>query len=349
MVKDVISRCIVPAALAVAGHFAHPAFAQFQVQAGVSAAVKGEMQIVSLGAIVKRQRRPMAVKLPIGSIGFRGTIVVDGASSLVVLRDSDANTDADERLSRILLSKAGKTVEISDTKFETMIEGPNAAPVESFQLPLADLRALTQSLDQGAAARGEGDGNGGSMPEKATSWNTSGNKKLGSKALEPQKIAGSSATDTRPKPSSGGSTQPAPNVLNADNRQNLAGEEQVAAGQNKSDPLNTSDIKKEGDKILEAMVQGDHDNQLPPVTASIANFGGLRSIQIRTRSITIDTAFVQTQINGMSSNIPGTMKLRLDVDFGARALGRSAVEVFLDTTKGRTGNMFMRAPISLKG
>jgi hypothetical protein len=425
MVKDMISRCIVLAAFAVASHAAHPAFAQSKVQAGVSAAVKGEIQIASLGAtvgrfarsgddiflgdtissgddagmqvllmdetvftigaqsaitidefvydpetgggkvaapvvrgafrfvtgrIAKRQPQAMAVKLPIGSIGVRGTIVagrVDGTSSLVVLLGPGANTDTDERLGRILVSNAGETVEISRTGFATMIEGPNAAPVEPFQLPLADLRALTQSLDQGAA-RGESDGNGGNAPKKAASRNTSGDKKQGGKAPTPQKTASSSGTDTRAKQSSGGSTQPAPNALTAENTQNLAGEGQVAAGQNANDPLNTNDAKKEGDKLLEDAVQGDPDTQLPPVTAGVASFDDLRRIQTGTHSFTIDTAFVQTQINGMSSNIPGTMKLRLDVDFGARALGGGASEVILDTTKGGAGNIAMRAPIPLK-
>jgi hypothetical protein len=383
MMENTMSRCLALAAVVVACGAPQLATAQSRVQAGVSAAVKGEVQIASLGAsvgrvaksgddiylgdqissgknagmqvllldetvftigaqsaitidafvfdpatgggkvaahvvrgafrfvtgrIANRRPRDMAVKLPIGSIGVRGTIAagrVDGDSSLVVLLGPGSNTDTDERIGRILVSNAGKTVEISRVGFATVIEGLNAAPAEPFQLPLADLKALTRSLDQGAAPRDSGG-------------------------------------QTTSKPASGGSTD----QVNAPKTQALAGESQVTADQNADNTLNTGDATKDGDKLLSDAAQGELVNQLPVVSAGVTDFDELRRIQTGTHSFTIDTAFVQTSIDGIDTNLPGNMKVRLDFDFGARTLGGGASEVVLDTTSGG-GNISLTASIPL--
>jgi hypothetical protein len=132
--------------------------------------VKGAFRFVT-GRIAKQRPQSMAVKLPVGAIGIRGTIAagrVDDTSSLVVLLGPGSNTDTDERVGRILVSNAGKTVEITRVGFATMIEGVNTPPVEPFQLPAADLRALARSLDQGAAPKQESGTGGKTRPACAT-------------------------------------------------------------------------------------------------------------------------------------------------------------------------------------
>lgn len=431
MAGTVISRCLT-VALAMGGLASggvHPALAQSKIQAGVSAAVKGKIQIASLGAgvgrnarsgediylgdrissgdnagmqvllldetvftigaqsaltidefvydpetgggkvtakvvrgafrfvtgrIARAEPRAMAVKLPIGSIGIRGTIAagrVDGNSSLVVLLGPGSNTDTDERVGRILVSNAGETVEISRVGFATIIEGLNVAPIEPFQLPMADLKALTRSLDQGSAPK-QGGGNSGGATRRASNQGASGDQKQNGKTASQQQSGRAKTNDSggqQPSPSPS-STGPAPGSsptqLNASNTQTLAGEGQVAADQNASNILNAGDARKEGDNLVNDATQDDPANQLPTVSAGLTSFDEIRRIQTGTHSFTIDTAFAQTRIDGIDTNLAGTMKVRLDFDFGARTLGGGGSQLVLDTTKGG-GNISLTAPFPL--
>ena len=66
--------------------------------------LKGAFRFVT-GRVAKRQPSSMTVRLPVGSIGIRGTIAggrVDGERSLVVLLGPGANTNSGERVGRIL-------------------------------------------------------------------------------------------------------------------------------------------------------------------------------------------------------------------------------------------------------
>ena len=429
MAGNMISRCLALAALVLACGGSYPALAQSKVQAGVSAAVKGEIQIASLGTtvgriaksgediflgdkissgenagmqillldetvftigaqsaltidqfiydprtgdgevaaqvvkgafrfvtgrIAKRQPQAMAVKLPVGSIGIRGTIAagrVDGNSSLVVLLGPGANTDTDERVGRILVSNAGETVEISRAGFATMIAGPDAAPVEPFQLPLADLRALTRSLDQSSTPKQEGDG-AGSVTGEASEHDASGDQKQDDRA--PPAHQNGQANNNQPvknKNNSGGQQAPGPasssGQLSVASTETLAGEGQVAANANADDTLITGDARADGDTLVDDATQGDPVNQLPSVSDGVATFDELRRIQTGTHSFVVDTAFSQTKFNGAASNLSGNMKFQLDIDFGARTFGGDGSELRLDTTAAG-GNINITSPIPVR-
>ena len=426
MVGTKISRCLTLATVALACGGSPPAFGQSAVRAGVSAAVKGEIQIASLGAsigriaksgediylgdrissgkkagmqvllldetvftigsqsalsidefvydpktgggnvtaqvvkgafrfvtgrIAKQRPRAMAVKLPVGSIGIRGTIAagrVDGNSSLVVLLGPGSNTNTDERVGRILVSSAGETVEISRVGFATMIEGPNAAPIEPFLLPLEDLRALTRSLDQGSAPKQEG-GKSAAATQRASSQRSGGGQKQDEntgKSATRQQNGQANRSDGAGQQTSGSSTGSGASRLSTASTGSLAGEGQVSANQNANNQLNTGDVRKEGDKLLNDATQDDPVNQLPAVSAGVASFDEIRRIKTGTHSFTIDTAFVQTRISGVETNLPGNMKVRLDFDFGARTVGGGNSQVILDTTQGG-GNISHTADIPL--
>lgn len=307
--------------------------------------VRGAFRFVT-GQIARRQPQAMAVRLPVGSIGIRGTIAagrVDGNTSLVVLLGPGANTDTEERVGRILVSNAGETVEISRVGFATMIDGPGAVPMEPFQLPLADLRALSQSLDRGSAPKDGGGQKGGAV--RRASAKSSGPPSQGAKAQGQGDQGGQGSQPGQksgPQPPSQlgvnqATAQPAPfagGQLNDATTQDLAGEGQVAADQNATNTLNTGDVRREGDGLLEDAVQDDPTTTLPTVTAGLASFDQIRRIKTGTHSFVIDTAFVQTQIVGKSTNLPGNMKFRLDIDFGARTLGGGESQLQVDTTAG---------------
>jgi hypothetical protein len=426
MVQNMISRCLTLAAVVLVCGGSQPALGQSKVRAGVSAAVKGEIQIASLGTIgrvarsgediflgdrissgknagmqvllldetvftigaqsaltidefvfnpetgsgkvaaqvvkgafrfvtgriAKRQPLAMVVRLPVGSIGIRGTIAagrVDGNSSLVVLLGPGSNTDTDERVGRILVSNAGETVEISRAGFATTIEGLNAAPVEPFLLPAADLRALTRSLDQGAAPKQEG-GNTAGSTGRASKQGTNGNQ---NKAGDTGNTTSRQQNDPANNDTGGGQKSATSTAttsgsqLNTANTHALAGEGQVAANENASTSLNTGDASKDGDRLVDDATQGDPVNQLPSVSAGVATFDELRRIQTGTHSFVVDTAFTQTKIDGVASNLPGNMRFQLDFDFGARTFGGGGSELRLDTT-AEGGNIDLTSPIPVR-
>lgn len=120
----------------------------------VSATIlKGTFRFVS-GKIAQRQPSDMDVKLPVGSIGVRGTSVAgetDGTRAIVVLLGPGPENDAGERVGRILVSGTGPsgsatTVEIVRPGFATEIASPNLPPSPPVRIDPVRLAALTAPL-----------------------------------------------------------------------------------------------------------------------------------------------------------------------------------------------------------
>ncbi len=126
-----------------------------QTNAGkVSASVlKGTFRFVT-GKVAKREPSDMEVKLPVGSIGVRGTSVageVDGTRATIVLLGPGVENDAGERIGRVLVNGNGPngsatTVEIVRPGFATEIAGANLAPSAPVRLDPARMASLTAPL-----------------------------------------------------------------------------------------------------------------------------------------------------------------------------------------------------------
>ncbi|MCH9018813.1 MAG: FecR domain-containing protein [Proteobacteria bacterium] len=109
-----------------------PATGAGQVTASLA---KGVLRFVT-GKVAQGDPEDMVVKLPVGTIGIRGTIgaaLYDGVNpALVVLLGPGPRNNADARQGRLAVSAAGKTVNLTRTGWGTSIE-PGAQPTDAFQ------------------------------------------------------------------------------------------------------------------------------------------------------------------------------------------------------------------------
>jgi len=115
--------------------------------------LKGTFRFVT-GKVAKREPSDMEVKLPVGSIGVRGTSVageVDGTRATIVLLGPGPDTNTGERVGRILVTGTGSTgaattVEIVRPGFGTEINGTNLPPTPAMRIDPGRIAAITQPL-----------------------------------------------------------------------------------------------------------------------------------------------------------------------------------------------------------
>lgn len=138
---------------------------------------KGAFRFVS-GKIARRHPEDMAVRLKVGAIGIRGTVVVGetGASgSTVINAGAGPDNDADERPSAISVSNAGRSVLVTSPG-----EGVTVAPGQAPRGPLdltSELDRISQSLQ--VAPSGKQASRGAiTDPAKASGQNTAAGKAL---------------------------------------------------------------------------------------------------------------------------------------------------------------------------
>jgi hypothetical protein len=120
----------------------------------VSATVlQGTFRFVT-GKVAKREPSDMEVKLPVGSIGVRGTSVAgetDGTRATIVLLGPGPANDGGDRQGRILVSGVGATgsattIEVSRPGFGTEISAANLPPSPPVRIDPVRLSALTAPL-----------------------------------------------------------------------------------------------------------------------------------------------------------------------------------------------------------
>lgn len=126
-----------------------------QTSAGkvTASVIKGTFRFVT-GKVAKREPSDMEVKLPVGSIGVRGTSVaghVDGDRATVVLLGPGPETNTNERVGRILVTGTGAagaatTVEIVRPGFGTEIAGRNIPPTPAVRIDPGRIAAITAPL-----------------------------------------------------------------------------------------------------------------------------------------------------------------------------------------------------------
>ena len=115
---------------------------------------KGVFRFVS-GKIAHEKPEDMNVKLPAGTLGVRGTMVagrVDDVakSSRLVLLGEGAENDLSQPPGAFVACNAGVCVRVSRPGFGTVIEGPNAPPVEPFRFSREEVDAITSSVSDPA-------------------------------------------------------------------------------------------------------------------------------------------------------------------------------------------------------
>lgn len=123
---------------------------------------KGVFRFVS-GKTARRSPEGLKVKLPVGTLGIRGTIAggkVSGDSALIALLGPGQDNNADERPGAVSVENAGTTVVLDQAGFGTRIAGPNDPPTPPFPLTpelLAELSAAPPAKDSSEApVEGEG-------------------------------------------------------------------------------------------------------------------------------------------------------------------------------------------------
>lgn len=114
--------------------------------------VKGVFRFVT-GKVARKNPSDMTVKLPVGTIGIRGTIAAGrcaGEKSNVVLLGPGPNNNTGSRPGAIVLrNEVGTKVvqkEISEPGFGSSIEGRDAPPTNPEMVPPAEINALTGDL-----------------------------------------------------------------------------------------------------------------------------------------------------------------------------------------------------------
>lgn len=135
-----------------------PATSAGKVTASV---LKGTFRFVT-GKVAKREPSDMEVKLPVGSIGVRGTSVageVDGNRATIVLLGPGPETNSSERVGRVLVTGSGSTgaattVEIIRPGYGTEIAGVNIPPIPALRIDPARIAAMTAPL-AGTAPRSQ--------------------------------------------------------------------------------------------------------------------------------------------------------------------------------------------------
>lgn len=143
--------------------------------------LKGVFRFVS-GRIAAKNPKNMTVKLPVGSIGVRGTSAmgeVTGQNALVALIGEGPRNDLGRPAGRIIVNNAGVAREVFRAAYYVTITGLGAAPSLPAPLPPAIFNRLTAALSIGAGQvagrRGAAGGRtGGSTPTRAAMLRRSG-------------------------------------------------------------------------------------------------------------------------------------------------------------------------------
>ncbi|TBR26304.1 hypothetical protein EPO15_00425 [bacterium] len=123
---------------------------------------KGVFRFVT-GKVARKKPEGMKVKLPVGTIGIRGTIAggrveADG-SALVALLGPGADNNAGERPGGMTVENAGGSVDIDVPGYATRIAGPDSPPTPPFPLTpelLAQLSASPEPESGGGSGGGSG-------------------------------------------------------------------------------------------------------------------------------------------------------------------------------------------------
>ncbi|MBI4597821.1 MAG: FecR domain-containing protein [Candidatus Omnitrophica bacterium] len=254
-------------------------------------ALQGVFRFVT-GKIARRRPSDMEVKLPVGVIGIRGTIVagrIEGSQSKVVLLGPGPKNNTGERPGQITVSNrvGNVTHEVTVTRpgFGTTIAGPDALPTPPAAVPPAELDALTSALAAPAAQ----------APAPA--------------AADPAAAAGASMTRQAGQDLAVALTKLTETKTTTDISQDLGDESTTSATQ----------VASQSVAIADGISTKDQLRTIETGVFSYQHTGAVGS-------------FVQTRDSGSAVNIQGTVTVKVDIDFGARTIGGGNSSLTVDTS-----------------
>ena len=137
---------------------------------------KGVFRFVT-GKVARKDPGSMKVKLPVGTIGIRGTIAggqVSDAGSTIILFGPGAQNNANENPGSVAVGNAGSEVVITQPGFGTTIAPgqPPAAVTNMGGQALQILGSLGEAPQQSGSGGGAGGGAGGASPSQQSGQNT---------------------------------------------------------------------------------------------------------------------------------------------------------------------------------
>lgn len=154
-----------------------PATSAGKVSAKVT---KGVFRFVT-GKVARREPGSMKIKMPVGTIGIRGTIAagqVGGNSATVVLLGPGARNNADENPGSVGVENAGQEVILDKPGFGTTVsEGHPPAPASD----MSDVAAkISSELDAAPSGKSQDGSSGGSSASDASGQDTAAGGALAS-------------------------------------------------------------------------------------------------------------------------------------------------------------------------
>lgn len=272
----------------------------------VASVTKGVFRFIT-GKVAKKAPENMTVKLPVGTIGIRGTIVggvVTPDATEVVLLGPGAVNNAGETVGRIEVSNAQGSVTIARPGYATTL-APNAPPTPPRALPPARVQAITAALSEEG---GDGDDAGNGSSDNDTTSGSGGN---GAGATNDTAEGEGQATDESGNDSGEG-------AVSAEDQSG-----QTAAGAIESSFENQAvvDLSQDSSDTVTDLVQ---DNGIIDGAISTVE-------QLNTGSGTAH--FSQTS----SLSDGGTYDITLDVNFDTRSIGGGNSSVDVNSTTLGTG------------
>ena len=110
----------------------------------VASVARGAFRYVS-GAIAARDPSSVQIKLPMATVGIRGTIAggfTDGSRAVVALFGPGPRNTSSDRFGRVVVSNAAGSVEISRPGFAVVVEGPGVPPSQPQPITAEQLALL---------------------------------------------------------------------------------------------------------------------------------------------------------------------------------------------------------------
>ena len=146
---------------------------------------RGVLRFVT-GKVARGDPKDMVVKLPVGTIGIRGTIgavLYDGVNpALVLLLGPGPRNNADARHGRLVVNAAGRTVSLTRPGWGTSI-APGGPPADPYQFSPDQIASMVNHFTPRPTESGPADEAGGGTATEAGGQSTAGGRRTSGSSL----------------------------------------------------------------------------------------------------------------------------------------------------------------------